>query len=82
MANASPPTAHPGSAEMPFRLFTTIEAAKILGLGKRTVQERVAARELACIKVGKSTRFAAEDLTAFVERNRQKAVGWKGVSKS
>lgn len=69
--------AHNGSAEMPFRLFDTNETADILGIGRRGVQERVASRELACIKIGRSTRFSAQDIADFVERNRVKARGWK-----
>ena len=70
--------AHIGSAEMPFKLFNTTETADILGIGRRGVQERVASRELACIKIGRSTRFSAADIADFVERNRVKAQGWKG----
>ena len=70
--------AHIGSAEMPFKLFNTDETAEILGIGRRGVQERVASRELACIKIGRSTRFSAADIADFVERNRVKAQGWKG----
>ena len=71
--------AHIGSAEMPFKLFNTDEAASILGIGRRGIQERVASRELACIKIGRSTRFSAADIADFVERNRVKAQGWKGA---
>jgi excisionase family DNA binding protein len=73
--------AHIGSAEMPFRLYDTTETADILGIGRRGVQERVASRELACIKIGRSTRFSAADIADFVERNRVKAVGWKGAAR-
>ncbi len=69
--------AHNGSAEMPFKLYNTNETAGILGIGRRGVQERVASRELACVKIGRSTRFSAEDIAAFVERNRVRAIGWK-----
>jgi excisionase family DNA binding protein len=69
--------AHIGSAEMPFKLYNTNETADILGIGRRGVQERVASRELACIKIGRSTRFSAQDIADFVERNRVKAIGWK-----
>jgi excisionase family DNA binding protein len=69
--------AHHGSAEMPFKLFNTNETADILGIGRRGVQEKVASRELACIKIGRSIRFSAEDIAAFVERNRVRAIGWK-----
>ena len=69
--------AHIGSAEMPFKLYNTNETADILGIGRRGVQERVASRELACIKIGRSTRFSAQDIADFVERNRVRAIGWK-----
>jgi excisionase family DNA binding protein len=69
--------AHNGSAEMPFKLYNTNETADILGIGRRGVQERVASRELACIKIGRSTRFSAQDIADFVERNRVRAIGWK-----
>ncbi len=70
--------AHIGSAEMPFKLFNTNQTADILGIGRRGVQEKVASRELACIKIGRSTRFSAQDIADFVERNRVRAIGWKG----
>jgi excisionase family DNA binding protein len=69
--------AHIGSAEMPFRLYNTNETADILGIGRRSVQEAAASRELACIKIGRSTRFSAQDIADFVERNRVRAIGWK-----
>ncbi len=69
--------AHIGSAEMPFKLYNTNETADILGIGRRGVQEKVASRELACIRIGRSIRFSAQDIADFVERNRVKAVGWK-----
>ena len=78
MATKNKPLAHNGSAEMPFKLYDTTETADILGIGRRGVQERVASRELACIKIGRSTRFSAADIADFVERNRVKALGWKG----
>ncbi len=69
--------AHIGSAEMPFKLFNTDETADILGIGRRGVQEKVAARELGCVRIGRSIRFSAQDIADFVERNRVKAIGWK-----
>ncbi len=60
------------------RLLDTLETARFLGMGKRTVQELVADRKLAFVKIGRSIRFAPADLAAFVEANRVKAVGWKG----
>lgn len=68
----------PDAAEASFsKLLDTSEAAKFLRMGKRTVQELVAARKLAFIKIGRSVRFDPADLRAFVEANRIKAAGWK-----
>jgi excisionase family DNA binding protein len=65
-------------SEVPFRLLDTNEAAAVLDIGRRTLQERVEAKEIACIKIGKCVRFHPDDLADFINRNRQKAVGWKG----
>jgi excisionase family DNA binding protein len=58
-------------------LIDTRAAARFLGMGKRTVQELVAGRKLACIRIGRAVRFDLADLRAFVEANRVKAAGWK-----
>jgi excisionase family DNA binding protein len=63
------------------KLLNTTEAAAVLGIGKRTLQERVKAREIACVQIGRAVRFHPDDLAAFVERNRIKAAGWKGGGK-
>ncbi len=73
--------AHNGSAEMPFKLYNTTETADILGIGRRGVQEKVAARELGCVRIGRSIRFSAQDIADFVERNRVRAIGWKGAAR-
>lgn len=66
---------------MPFKLFNLDETSGILGIGRRTVQEKVASRELGCIRIGRCTRFSAADIAAFIEANRVKAVGWKGAAR-
>ena len=81
MANVLNTPTRTGNAEIPFRLLDTDEAAAVLGIGRRTLQERVQSREIACVKFGKSIRFHPDDLAAFIERNRHKAAGWKGASK-
>jgi excisionase family DNA binding protein len=60
------------------RLLTTDQAAEALGIGRRTLQERVEAREIACIKIGRAVRFDPADLRRFVEGRRIEARGWKG----
>jgi excisionase family DNA binding protein len=63
------------------RLLRTLEAARFLGMGKRTVQELVADRKLAFVKIGRALRFDPADLRAFVESNKIKAAGWKGPAR-
>lgn len=59
------------------QLLDTNQACACLCMGKRTLQELVAARKIDVIKIGKSVRFHADDIAAFVERNRIKTIGWK-----
>lgn len=59
------------------KLMDTLAAARFLGMSKRTVQELVADRKLAFIKIGRSTRFHVSDLEAFIDVSRVKASGWK-----
>ena len=63
------------------RLLNTNEAAAHLGISKRTIQELAASRKLAFIKFGRNVRFDPADLAAFAEKNRVKAIGWKGGDK-
>jgi excisionase family DNA binding protein len=67
---------------IPSPLLRIDEAAKVLGIGKRTLQERVEAREIACIRIGRAVRFHYDDLVAFIDKNRVKAIGWKGGSRA
>lgn len=83
MANITNATTRRDAAEASttalLALLDTPAAARRLGVGKRTVQELVADRKLACIKIGRAVRFDPADLAAFVEANRVKAAGWKGA---
>ena len=63
------------------KLLNTDEAAAELSISRRTLQELVSSRALGCVKIGRAVRFHPDDLAAFVERNRVKAVGWKGNGK-
>lgn len=79
MANITTATTRPDAAEAPIdRLLDTLEAARFLGVGKRTIQELAADRKLAAVKIGRSVRFDPADLRAFVEASKIKAAGWKG----
>ena len=59
-------------------LINTGEAAGLLGIGKRTVQELMAARKLPYLRIGRSVRFRMEDITAFIEGQMVQRKGWKG----
>jgi excisionase family DNA binding protein len=75
------PTAHitpPPTTALPFQLLNTDEAAAALGLSRRSLQEYIANRELACVRIGRSVRFHPQDLAEFVDRRRMKSHGWKG----
>jgi excisionase family DNA binding protein len=51
------------------RLLLTIEAvAELLSLGRTTVYELVATRELPSVKIGRSRRVSYQALHRFVER--------------
>jgi excisionase family DNA binding protein len=65
----------------PFALLNTDQAAAALAMGRRTLQEKVQAREIGFVKIGKSIRFRPQDIADFIERNRVKAAGWKGQAR-
>jgi excisionase family DNA binding protein len=83
MATPTKPETRRDAAEAPqFRpLLKSPEAARALGLGKRTLAELIAERKIGFIKIGRSVRFSREDIDAFVERQRVKPQGWKGQAR-
>lgn len=83
MVTTSPPTTrHDAPAPLAFQLLDINQAAAVLCQGRRTLQEHVADGTLGCVRIGRSVRFHPDDLAAFVERNRRKAIGWKGASRA
>jgi excisionase family DNA binding protein len=80
MANITS-TAPRAGADLPFRLLDTSAAAAALGIGRRTLQERMEAREIGFVRIGRAVRFRPEDVADFIERNRMKATGWKGAGR-
>ena len=59
------------------KLLSVMEAAAVLGISKRTLQELTAARKLAKIAFGRNVRYDEADLARFVEAHRVKPAGWK-----
>ncbi|HRT42249.1 MAG TPA: helix-turn-helix domain-containing protein [Phycisphaerae bacterium] len=51
-------------------LLKPAEAAKALGIGSRTLWGLTKAGEIACVRVGRSVRYATADLQAWVEKKR------------
>lgn len=52
------------------RLMDTNQAAEYLAISKRSLQEKMAKREIAYVKIGKSVRFHPDDLKVFIDRHR------------
>lgn len=54
--------------EIPPILFTTMEVARLLGIGKCRVYDLIRQRELRSVKVGASRRISARAVREYVER--------------
>ena len=52
------------------KLLRVNEAADRLSMGLRTLQEKVANREISVIKIGKSLRFHPDDIEEFINNCR------------
>lgn len=53
--------------------LNTLQAAELIGIAKRTLQEFMATNEITYVKIGKVVRFRPEDITAFIDRKLVKA---------
>ncbi len=63
------------------KILTTNEAAGVLSVSKRTIQELTEQRLLAVIKFGRNVRYDLADLERFAESRKIQAIGWKGGAK-
>ncbi len=70
------PTRH-DAAETSHCLLDTLQAARFLGVSKRTLQELTSDRKIAAIRFGRNVRFDPADLARFIEAHRVLPVGWK-----
>lgn len=59
-------------------LLSVNEAAAVLAVSKRTLQQLTADRFLAAVRFGRNVRYAVEDLQRFVESRTVREIGWKG----
>ncbi|MFG2903953.1 helix-turn-helix domain-containing protein [Kitasatospora sp. NPDC048286] len=55
-------------------LLTAEEAAKMLRIGRSTLYQLLAERELASIKIGRSRRIRPADVEAYIERQATNVV--------
>jgi excisionase family DNA binding protein len=54
-------------------LLSVPEAAALLGIKVWTLRQWLSQRRIAFIKIGRLTKLTLEDITVFIERNRQEA---------
>ncbi len=59
------------------KLLSVNEAAAVLSVSKRTIQQLTADRALAVVKFGRNVRYDIDDLTRFAESRKIREVGWK-----
>lgn len=60
----------PGSADM----FTSVEAAKLLGISISTMRRLQQGRRVPFFKVGRCVRYSRHDLEAYLSKHRIEAV--------
>jgi excisionase family DNA binding protein len=58
------------------RLLTSREAARYLGISERHLWAITARGDLPCIKLGRTVRYAIEDIEAYLKRSKS---GGKGA---
>ncbi len=69
------PAGDRGAPAIPAPLLVTIaEAAKVLGVGRSTLYELIARRELEVIHIGRAARIPATALDGLVSRLRQQSL--------
>jgi len=61
------------------KLLTVNEAAAVLSVSKRTLQQLTSDRLVAAIKFGRNVRYDTDDLERFAESRKIKAIGWKSA---
>ncbi len=76
MAGSAPPDSggKPEAGEVPGRLLTIPEAARLLAVPESWLRERVRLRRVPHRRLGKHVRFTARDLEEIVERAAQREV--------
>jgi excisionase family DNA binding protein len=55
-------------SSLPIALFRVDEAAKILNLRPKTLRNKISAREIDVIRIGRNVRISQETLQELIER--------------
>jgi excisionase family DNA binding protein len=63
----------------PNPLLKTLEAAEVLKISKRSLQDLVAERKIGFCKFGRNIRFSQDDIERFIESHRCRPIGWKAA---
>ena len=61
------------------KLLPVAEAAAVLGVSKRTLQQLTSDRAVAVVKFGRNVRYDLADLERFAESRKVRAIGWKAA---
>jgi excisionase family DNA binding protein len=61
------------------QLLKTLEAADVLKISKRSLQDLVAERKIGFCKFGRNIRFSSDDIERFIESHRCRPIGWKSA---
>lgn len=64
------------------KLLPVSEAAAVLGISKRTLQQLTADRAVSFVKFGRNVRYDMADLEKFAEARKVRAIGWKASNQS
>jgi excisionase family DNA binding protein len=70
-----PPANGPQPAPLPRLLLSAREAAEALHISARTLWQRTRDGEIPAVRIGRSVRYLAEDLRAWIERQRAQPNG-------
>ena len=57
------------------RILSLEEVAKLLGVSERTVVRLVDSKALIGFKVGRSWKFEADDIEAYIQQQKKRALG-------
>ena len=66
------------ASERSLKLLNVNEAADMLAVSRRTLQQLTADRLLAAVRFGRNVRYSLEALQRFVESRTVREIGWKG----